>query len=52
VVVSIWFRSFFLLNSNENKGGYDTGLADLVQGKPAGRMNFSISHIHEKTFER
>jgi len=23
--------SYFLLNSNENKGGYDTGLADSAQ---------------------
>jgi hypothetical protein len=48
VVVSIKGRSFFLLNSNGKKGGYDTGLADSAQGATAGRPDFSNSCVNEE----
>ena len=35
VVASLKGRSSFTLNTNETKSGYDTGLADSVQGATA-----------------
>jgi hypothetical protein len=43
VVVSAKARSFFLLNSNQNKGGYDTGVAGAMQDATVGKPGFSIS---------
>jgi hypothetical protein len=42
VVVSINRRPFFLLDSRADKGGYDTGLVDLVQHATADKTAFGI----------
>jgi hypothetical protein len=49
---SIKGRPFFLLDSNENKGGYDTGLVDSVQGTTVGEADFSFSRSCQKQVER
>jgi hypothetical protein len=41
-----------VLDSNEDKGAYDTGVAGVMQGATAGKPGFSISFAGQKQVER